>query len=113
MDEATRLIESGYRCVSNRHRMVARIDRPDWREHMGREHTRGFRGDPQRNLEEGMRWVDLLGAGAADQYRRVFTKDTIEGVDKDVYDRMKGDPRSAQLGADEYRELVPVGGPHG
>lgn len=33
MDIAT-LIASGYARTSNRHGMVSRIDRPDWREHM-------------------------------------------------------------------------------
>ena len=107
MDEATRLIESGYRSVSNRHRMLSRIDRPDWREHMARDHTRGFRGDAQKNLDEGMRWVDLLGAGAADFYRRVLSKDTLSQIPQDVFDAVK---RAGSAGGDDgYREIVTIG----
>jgi hypothetical protein len=108
MDEATRLIESGYRSVSNRHRMVSRIDRPDWREHMARDHHRGFRGDPQRNLEEGMRWVRALGTGAADHYRRVLSKDTVTMLPQDVFDAVrKAGAGFGWGGVDEYREIVP------
>jgi len=106
MDEATRLIDSGYRCTSNRHRMVSRLDRPDWREHMARDHTRGFRGDPQRNLDEGMKWVAVLGTGAADHYRRVLSRDKIERVPQEVYDRIKR--IGAHAGPDDYREIIPA-----
>ena len=110
-EEAARLVASGYRCVSNRHRTLSRLDRPDWREHMARDHTRGFRGDPQRNLDEGMRWVTVLGTGAADHYRRVMSKDTLEMVDKEVYDHVKrASPGFGWGGDDEYREVVPAQG---
>ncbi len=42
------LIASGYRAVSNRYRIVARIDREDWREEMARRHVAGFSGIPKR-----------------------------------------------------------------
>lgn len=109
MDEADRLLASGYRCVSNRHRIVSRLDRLDWREHMAREHTRGFRGDPQKNLEEGMRWVRLLGSGAADYYRRVMSRDQLERIDQEVYMRIKrASPGFGWGGEDEYRDVVPA-----
>lgn len=104
MDEAVRLTASGYRCISNRHRMVSRLDRADWRDHMAREHTRGFKGDPDGNLEQGMKWVAALGGGAADHYRRILSKDTIEQLPKDVYDRIKRD--DAQTGPDEYMDVI-------
>lgn len=56
----------GYRRVSRKYGMLARIDRPDWREHMAGQHVRG------------MEWVDNLGSGAADHYRRVYSRDRIE-----------------------------------
>ena len=57
---------SGY-CITSRRSptLATRIDRKDWREHMGAQHARG------------MEWVKALGNQAADQYRRCFSKDTI------------------------------------
>lgn len=75
--QAQQLIEQGYRIVSNRHRMISRIDRPDWKEAMADYHTGGFPGDKQRNREAGLRWVNGLRDGAADFYRRVISKDKI------------------------------------
>ncbi len=87
--EAARLVASGYRPVSRRHRMLSRIDREDWREWMGRDHTRGFPGPKDRNLAEGMRWVDGLGSQAADFYRRVHSKDVLHLVPQDVFDAVR------------------------
>lgn len=57
-------IELGYCVVSTRTPiLMARIDRVDWREHMGDTH-------PQGDV-----WVQSLGAGAADRYRRSYSKD--------------------------------------
>lgn len=61
---ARRLVLSGYAPISGRYRMLARIDREDWKEFMGRSGG-------------GMRWVNELGASAADHYRRCFSKDRI------------------------------------
>lgn len=108
MEEAERLVASGYRCISNTYRMVSRLDRADWREHMGREHTKGFRGDPRKNLEEGMRWVGLLGPGAADHYRRVLSSDRISNVSPDVYAAVKkGGQALAAREGDEFRQRIP------
>jgi len=52
-----RLAEMGYRRVSNRFRIVSRVDRPDWKMDNGHGHT-----------------LD------ADYYRRVVSQDCIEGV---------------------------------
>lgn len=57
-------IELGYCIVSSTSPpLIARIDRPDWREHMANTHTRG------------MDWVLELGTRAADRYRRSYSKD--------------------------------------
>ena len=107
MDEATRLIESGYRSISNSSRGVSRLDRPDWREHMAREHTRGFPGDPRKNFDEGMRWVEGLGEGAADYYRSVLSKDKLRNLPQDVYDRIrKAGHGSGWGGLSDYREII-------
>lgn len=66
------LVDQGYRCTSRRHCIVARVDRPDWREYMARKHSPW---DPEG---EGMAWVNALGASAADHYRRCYTKDKIQ-----------------------------------
>lgn len=76
-EEGKRLLDSGYRCTSNRHRIVSRIDREDWREHMASKHM------------GGMEWVNILGYGAGDHYRRVYSRDSIEGLPQPVYDYVK------------------------
>lgn len=65
------LIARGYRRVSRRFGHVARVDRPDWREELARRHSPW---DPEG---EGMRWVNALGDGAADFYRRGYSKDVV------------------------------------
>lgn len=82
MDEAKRLADSGYRCVSNRHRLVSRIDRPDWREYMGQEHT------------GGLDWVNALGLHAGDHYRRVYSRDQLE-LHRTTFDKLKRITRGA------------------
>jgi hypothetical protein len=101
---ARRLIASGYRAGSNRYRIVSRIDREDWKEHMARKHA-------PWSFEEGMRWVIGLGdERAADHYRRVYTKDKIEGVPEEVYRAVKRAGNGAGWGGlSEYRPLLPVG----
>lgn len=107
MDEATRLIESGYRTISNKHRGVARLDRPDWLEHMARHHVDGFPGDPARNLAEGMRWAKGLGKGAADHYRTCLANDKLYYLPAEVYERIrKAGAGSGWGGLDEYRDAV-------
>jgi hypothetical protein len=66
-----RLIAMGYRIISRRHRMAARVDRPDWKQFMAQQIAPW---DPQG---EGMAWVEHLGNDAADQYRRVYSRDQI------------------------------------
>lgn len=107
--EAARLAASGYRCISRRHRMAARLDRPDWRRHMAEEHTRGFRWPAERRLAEGMRWVELLGdANASDYYRRVVSQDRTGTLDEETMRELRRvtreDPRPA-----DYHEVVGPG----
>lgn len=67
-----KLSAQGYAVTSRKHRMVSRIDRPDWREHMAQSAC------PWDAKGEGMAWVAALGrAGAADHYRRCYSKDRI------------------------------------
>jgi hypothetical protein len=65
------LLSKGYCRVSIKYGMAARIDRPDWKEHMARQHS-------PWSEKEGMEWVAALGRSAEDQYRRVYSKDVIE-----------------------------------
>jgi hypothetical protein len=83
------LIASGYRAISNRYRMIARIDREDWREEMARRHVAGFPGDQETNFQRGMCWVNSLGSHAADLYRRVYSKDVLEGVNPAAFERIR------------------------
>lgn len=69
MNDTIALIASGYARTSNRYRMVSRIDRPDWKEHMASTHV------------GGMGWVNALGYRlAAYFYRRCLSKDNLEGL---------------------------------
>jgi hypothetical protein len=84
---AERLIRSGYCPVSNKHFMLSRIDRPDWREHMALKHCGGR--DEEDPFWKAMEWVAMLGEqGAADHYRRCYSKDRIT-VSPEVYGRVK------------------------
>lgn len=71
-DQADRVIARGYRKISNNHQMVARIDRPDWREHMASCHS-------PWSFAEGMKWVQCLDnsnpGSAEDYYRRCHSQD--------------------------------------
>lgn len=69
--EALSLASQGYRRVSTKHQLVSRVDRPDWREYMAMRHC------PHDPEGLGNRWVMCLGKGAADHYRRVYSKDTL------------------------------------
>ena len=65
------LIRKGYCRISNRHGIVSRIDRSDWKEYMAKKHS-------PWSIEAGMEWVSFLGTNAEDHYRRCYSKDTIE-----------------------------------
>lgn len=93
-EEIKRFIDSGYCLISLKHGIVARIDRPDWKEFMASKHQ-------PSNPEEGLKWVSLLGNRAADHYRRVYSQDTLE-LGKN---NGKEFPRSA-LSSLEYQEKV-------
>lgn len=67
---ASKLINWGYRKTSNNHRLVARIDRPDWYRYMAQEHA------PWDPNGEGIDWVFNMGpAAAGDHYRRCYSRD--------------------------------------
>ena len=77
------LLARGYSVVSRRYQAVARIDRPDWRDVMAQDYA-------PWNLVEGVVWVASLGdRGAADHYRRVYSKDTL------TVERINGLPNSS------------------
>ena len=64
-----RLVAAGYKVVSRAYSEVARIDRPDWREHIAAAHAPW---DPEG---EGMRWAN--SPGMEDHYRRCYSKDKL------------------------------------
>lgn len=64
--------KQGYRITSRKYGMISRIDRDDWKEYMAEKHA-------PWDIEEGRKWVRVLGdLHAADHYRRVYSKDTLE-----------------------------------
>ena len=64
---AEELTAKGYRRVSNKHGIVARVDRADWWEALEKHFQRNM---PIRNDAETGRW--------ADYYRRVLSEDRLE-----------------------------------
>lgn len=89
------LLKSGYAKVSNTHRIVSRIDREDWREHMAQEHT-------PWNPKVGIEWIESMGPRlAADQYRRCYSKDT-RVVSSQEFKKLP----SSGYGAIEFLDLV-------
>ena len=69
--EVKNLVLQGYCRTSLRHGLVSRIDRPDWKERMAKQHA-------PWSHEEGLTWVRNMGSGAEDQYRRMYSRDTLE-----------------------------------
>jgi len=63
-----RLKKQGYRIISRKYGVVARIDRSDWKEYMASKHC------------NGMDWVEVLDRlnHAEDHYRRCYSNDKIE-----------------------------------
>ena len=85
--EALRLASQGYRRTSGRHHIVSRVDRPDWKEFMAASQAPW---DAERGTTDGMDWVRALGRNAADHYRRVYSKDKIEGVPFETFRLIPG-----------------------
>lgn len=87
------LIASGYCRVSNNHRIVSRIDRPDWREVLALELC------PQDPYGAG---IDrTYGSGMADFYRRGNSKDKLTIEDEMVFRRFPGS-------SDGPKDFVPL-----
>jgi hypothetical protein len=90
-------ITAGYVITSRAGRHATRIDRRDWREHMAKEHAPW---DPEG---QGMDWVKCLdqgGHGAADHYRRCYSRDSII-----VPQEWVGKMKNSGQGPREYRAL--------
>lgn len=100
MTEGERLAASGYRAISNKYRVVARLDRPDWREQMAAQHA-------PWSFDEGMRWANGLGDGAANHYRHCYSKDKLENVSADAY-KVVQHAGGASHGWGRLTEYVPV-----
>ena len=66
--DARELYEQGYYPISNRYRMAARIDRPDWREHMPK----------------------IQDSYAGEWYCRCVSKDALEAIPITYYRKLKG-----------------------
>ena len=79
-------ISRGYRRVSNKYRMVARIDREDWREFLAHALRRTV-AELCLISKEGGAWT--VGSDVTsmwrDHYRRCYSKDTIELLHPDVF----------------------------
>lgn len=71
---AEELIARGYRRISNKYGAVARIDRPDWVEHMARV-TRRAPADFYTRNPDGT--LTTVSATWADHYRRCISEDVL------------------------------------
>lgn len=81
--EAKKLIAQGYRRTSNRYRMVSRIDHPDWITILAKHLHRS----PAELYVPG---EDHVSATWCDHYRRVLSKDTLEGLPEEVFKLIPG-----------------------
>lgn len=70
LNTAIKLMKNGYRRTSRNHFSLSRVDRMDWKNAMAKEHS-------PWSIAEGLSWVNALGRGASDHYRRVYSDDTI------------------------------------
>lgn len=84
IEEAADLARRGYRRTSHKHRMVSRIDRPDWKErlaaHLGRSVAELYRmreTNPDRIGNPGYEVGDTVSPLWCDFYRRVLSRDTL------------------------------------
>lgn len=68
--EVQNLVQQGYCRTSLRHGLVSRIDRRDWKEHMTKKRS-------PLSVEAALQGMGSI-AGAEDQYRRVYSRDTRE-----------------------------------
>lgn len=84
MYNSKELTAQGYRRISNRFRIISRIDHPDWKEYMAREHA-------PWDIEEGMQWVLNFRPGEAeDWYRRCLSKDILKNIPEEIYQEIPG-----------------------
>lgn len=79
---AEELIALGYRRTSNKHKMISRIDRPDWLIVL----AKNLRRSPAEFYVPGEREP---AATWCDHYRRVHSKDTLE-VEEAVFRAIPG-----------------------
>lgn len=76
--KAERLTALGYRRTSNKHRMVSRIDRPDWLEVLARSMRRSVAEFCDLDTGE-------VSPSWCDHYRRVYSEDTMIVEDPEVF----------------------------
>jgi hypothetical protein len=88
MPSVDAIIKSGYCPISNKYRILARLDRPDWKEYMAEKRVRGWPGNADKNHEQAMKWVNGLGHGAADFYRRMYSRDKLT-VSGDIFQQVR------------------------
>jgi hypothetical protein len=74
------LIAQGYRLVSRKYRLVARIDRPDWAKVIVDTLTPWMQKSIEENYNRAIREMEE-NIGMRDWYRRCMSKDTIKVSD--------------------------------
>jgi len=84
--EAQQLFDRGYTGVSNKYRMIVRIDRPDWIEVLARKYRKApadfyVRDDTGFVTESTGRW--------GEHYATMFSLDKVEDVHPDTYNELK------------------------
>lgn len=86
------LLMSGYCRVSNRHMVIARIDRPDWREVLA---VHFCPHDPEGAMDR------TYSDGAADYYRRCLSDDKRTLTDKALFQMFPGS-------SEGHRHFIPL-----
>ena len=104
MMDVEALIAAGYARVSNRHRIVSRIDRKDWKKHMAERMYPPEYGHTQKGYE----WIDRIGdRAAANHYRRVYSRDDLSGFTREDFRKFPasdGGPTEFMSKADRHGE---------
>jgi hypothetical protein len=85
------LIAKGYRLVSRKYRLVARIDRPDWAQVLVDTLAPWMKKSTEENYARAIKEMEE-NIGMRDWYRRCMSKDTIKVSDIRGFPNSSHDP---------------------
>lgn len=86
--EAQKLFDRGYQGFSNKYRMIARIDRPDWLQVMAGKFRKSVADFYVREADGTITITDKTGRWG-EHYAAALSLDKQEGIHPDVYNELK------------------------